>query len=204
MYNKILSPLYILIFEKLLGWKIQGHKPEIKKFVVIVAPHTSNWDFLIGLLASWAIEEHFHWVAKHSMFRWPLAGLFKRWGGIPVNRNASAGFIDELKNYMLSQPRCWVGITPEGTRKRTRGLKPGFYVMGLRMNMPLALTWFDYRTKVISMRDYIYLTGVEADDMAVIRQHFEGVTGRYPDQASPLVLLKSSKQNNAKEEGPLK
>jgi 1-acyl-sn-glycerol-3-phosphate acyltransferase len=126
MYNKILRPLYILIFEKLLGRKIQGHKPEIKKFVVIVAPHTSNWDFMVGEWARSSLRMKGWYIGKKEIFVWPFGYLFRALGGFPVDRNKSTNLVDQIVAIFNSRDEFNITIAPEGTRAYNPNWKTGF------------------------------------------------------------------------------
>jgi len=170
----------------LFGWQADVLPPPAPKCVVIVYPHTSNWDFPLGYLAKVASGLPLWWVGKDTLFRWPVAGLLRRMGGIPANRRESTGLIGQLAAEFERRPRMWLAIAPEGTRKRTDHWKSGFYRLAVEARVPLGLAYIDYRTRVVGLTTYIELSGDEASDLARLRAFYADKIGKRPDQASDI------------------
>lgn len=172
----------------LAGWNVRFKPLPGPHGIAVVYPHTSNWDFPIGLLGKWAVGQRFRFLAKDSLFRGPLGGLMRYWGGIAVDRRASMGATQQLAQTMLASDWCWIGITPEGTRGYRPHWKSGFYHLAITAKVPLLLVYIDYRTKVLSVVDTLVLTGDTERDMAAIAAIYEGRQALYPHQAAPIRL----------------
>jgi 1-acyl-sn-glycerol-3-phosphate acyltransferase len=156
--------------------------------IAVVYPHTSNWDFPVGLLAKWAVGVQFRWLAKDSLFRGPMGALMRYWGGVPIDRSAPQGAARRLATTMLAANSFWLAITPEGTRSYRPHWKSGFYRIALEAKVPVLLVALDYGRKVVDVTRTIVLTGDEAADMAAIAQAYEGVRAMYPTSAAPIRL----------------
>ncbi len=167
-----------------LGWQVDIAWPGVPRCVLIVYPHTSNWDFVIGYLARTAAALPVQWIGKDTLFRWPFAGLLRRMGGIPVNRRERTGFIAHLAEEMRRRPWMWIAMAPEGTRARRDHWKSGFYHLALAAGVPVGLAFIDYRARVVGLSTYLDLTGEEEADLARIRAAYAGKVGRHPEQAS--------------------
>ncbi|HVP66016.1 MAG TPA: 1-acyl-sn-glycerol-3-phosphate acyltransferase [Anaeromyxobacteraceae bacterium] len=170
----------------LFGWTVEADPPPGAKCVIVVYPHTSNWDFFIGYLAKIASGLPLWWVGKHSIFVWPIAGLLRRMGGIPVNRSETTGFIDRLVEEFSRRPRMWLVIAPEGTRSRTDHWKSGFYRLALAAKVPVGLASIDYRERRVELTTYLPMTGNEQVDLDRIRAAYAGKVGKRPGQASDI------------------
>ena len=177
---------------QLLGWKLYFKPLPGPHGIAVVYPHTSNWDFVIGLFAKWTTGLHFKWLAKKSLFWGPMGVVMRYWGGIPVDRSAPQGATQRLAQNMLASDWCWVAITPEGTRGYKPHWKSGFYRLALAARVPVLIVYIDYRTKEFGVRDYVTLTGDEEADMATIASIYQGREGRYPDLAAPIKLAPRS------------
>jgi 1-acyl-sn-glycerol-3-phosphate acyltransferase len=172
----------------LAGWEVRYKPLPGPHGIAVVYPHTSNWDFLVGLLGKWAIGLKFRWVAKDSLFRGPMGTIMRYWGGIPIDRRASMGATRQLAQTMLAEKWCWIGITPEGTRSYRPHWKSGFYHLATTAKVPLLLVYIDYGTKVLSVVDTLTVSGDLEKDMAAIAAVYEGRQALYPDQAAPIKL----------------
>jgi 1-acyl-sn-glycerol-3-phosphate acyltransferase len=170
-----------LRFLAAFGWRVDIRWPPVPRCVIVVYPHTSNWDFVVGYLARLAIALPVRWIGKDSLFRWPLAGLFRRMGGIPVNRRAPTGFIAQLVEAFRREETMWLAITPEGTRARTDRWRSGFYRLALAAEVPVGLAFIDYRARLVGLRTYLTLSGDEAADLARIRAEYENHPGKRPE-----------------------
>jgi 1-acyl-sn-glycerol-3-phosphate acyltransferase len=157
----------------LRGWRVEGEIPDIPKMVMAIAPHTSNWDFLTGLWVKLALRIEARFVAKHTLFFWPL-GPFMRWlGGLPVDRSAAAGFVDETVRMARSAAAFVLVVAPEGTRKRTERWKSGFYRIAVEAGMPILLAGFDYPRRVVFFGPLHQPSGDYDRDLAVMRARYE-------------------------------
>jgi 1-acyl-sn-glycerol-3-phosphate acyltransferase len=173
---------------RLFGWNVRFKPLPGPHGIAVVYPHTSNWDFLVGLLGKWAIGLQFRWLAKDSLFRGPMGVVMRYWGGIAVDRSAPMGATRKLAADMLATPWCWVGITPEGTRGYRPHWKSGFYHLALTARVPLLLVYIDYRSKELGVVDTIELSGDQEADMAAIAAVYRGRQARYPGKAAPVEL----------------
>jgi 1-acyl-sn-glycerol-3-phosphate acyltransferase len=172
----------------LAGWHVVLAQPVPMRCVVVFYPHTSNWDFVIGLLAKWVTGIHFRFIGKDSLFVGPFAALFARWGGIPVNRRESTGVIAQLAARFATETDFRLAIAPEGTRGRTQRWKSGFYHLTRAADVPLALAFIDYARREVGVGAYVNLSGDEASDMAEIAAFYADKTGRRPANAGPVRL----------------
>jgi len=173
----------------LAGWKVCYRAPAMKKAVMVFYPHTSNWDFVIGILARSAIALPVSFAAKDTLFAWPLGGFFRRLGGIPVNRRERTGFVAQMAAECRRRDQFYLAITPEGTRRLTPGWKSGFYRLALEAKVPLGLAFIDYAKREIGVVDYLTLVGDETVDLQHLRQYYGAKQGRHPAQQAPVVLL---------------
>ena len=174
---------------KLVGWRVLFRPLPGPRGIMVIYPHTSNWDFPIGLLCKWALDLPLRFLAKDSLFKTPVLGKWLRAiGGEPVERGTPSGTIKTQAARMNAADFYWMGITPEGTRAYRPNWKSGFYHLALEAKVPLVLVYFDYATKTLGMVDHVFLTGDQETDMAAIRKGFEGHKGLYPQNAAPIVL----------------
>ena len=167
---------------RLLGWHIEGELPNQSKLMFTVAPHTSNWDFLIGLFAMFAIDFKVNWLGKHSLFKWPLGPLMRAWGGIPVYRHAPKGFVEQVADQFRAHDKLHVAIAPEGTRAKVGKLKTGFLRMAIAADVPVFRVSFDYQKKAIILGDLFYPSGDLEKDERACYAYFGQFTARFPDQ----------------------
>jgi len=173
---------------RLAGWRVELTPPPEPRCLLIVYPHTSNWDFLVGILAKWSCGWPAHWLAKHTLFRGPFGPLLRYWGGIPVNRNAPGGFVEDLAARIKARESAILVIAPEGTRRYQEYWKSGFMRIALAAQLPVGLIAFDYRKRCVKLLEYVDLTGDVKADMAHVARLYEGVEGRIPSQAGPIRL----------------
>lgn len=167
---------------RLAGWKVVLVWPPGLKAVVIFYPHTSNWDFIVGILARYAIAIPIRFVGKDTLFRWPFGGLFRRLGGIPVNRRQSTGFVGGLIEAFGKADSLYLAIAPEGTRRKIDHWKSGFYRVALAVNVPLGLAFIDYSRREVGIEAWLSLSGNEAEDLARIRACYSNKRGKKPEK----------------------
>ena len=173
---------------QLFGWRVRFRPLPGPRGIVVVYPHTSNWDFPIGLFAKWALDLPFRWLAKDSLFRGPLGKVMRSLGGEPVDRSTTSGTIERQAQRMLAADWYWLAITPEATRSYRPNWRSGFYHLALAAQVPLLLVYIDYPSKVLGVVDHLYLTGDRDADMAAIAAVYAGHQGLHPEDAAPIVL----------------
>jgi len=183
---RILSKIIL----KLIGWHSDVSLPEEKKFVLIGAPHTSNWDLPIALLCFWSVPIRLTWVAKKQLFVGPLNYIFRAMGGVPVDRSVHTGFIEQIAHQFSSRDEMIFGITPEGTRSRTEYWKTGFYYIALEAKVPICLAYVDFPSRTIGFGKIINPTGDIDKDFELIKTFYQDKTGKYPENHGPVCIRK--------------
>jgi 1-acyl-sn-glycerol-3-phosphate acyltransferase len=178
---------------RLAGWQVRFDGLPARQGVLIVYPHTSNWDFVVGVLAKWTIGIDVAFWGKDSLFRVPLFGRWLRWlGGIPVDRLSSRGVVADTVERMRSAVQAdrylWLALAPEGTRHYREAWRSGFWHVATLAHVPLGLAYFDYDRRVVSLEHFLNLSGHVATDMEAIGRHLAGRSGRHPHQAAPVRL----------------
>lgn len=166
---------------KLAGWKINLEVEPVLKCVVSVAPHTSNWDFIIGKMLCSAIGYKVSFLMKKEWFFFPLGYLLKAMGGIPVDRKKKTNMTERMIELFQERKKLYLVIAPEATRKRTTEWKRGFYYIALGAGIPIALAYLDYKNKVAGIPPYFIPTGDEDRDMARIKSFYSRFTGKNPE-----------------------
>jgi len=167
---------------RLVGWRVVFVPPAAPKAVVIVYPHTSNWDFPIGVLARAVVALPIGFIGKDTLFRPPFGFLFRWMGGIPVNRRQSTGFVEGLVEAFEQADRLYLALAPEGTRSKVDHWKSGFYHVARAARVPLGLAFIDYARREVGIEHWLSLTGDEAEDLARIRACYAGRRGKKPEQ----------------------
>jgi 1-acyl-sn-glycerol-3-phosphate acyltransferase len=170
------------------GWTVRLAQPVPARCVVIFYPHTTNWDTAIGLCAKAMIGIRIHFVGKDTLFRFPLDGIFRRWGGIPVNRRSPAGFVGQMKTEFDRRCEFRLALAPEGTRSRTQYWKSGFIRLAHEARVPLALAYIDYPRREIGVGAYLDPGFDVSADMARIRAFYAGKAGLNPANQGPIRL----------------
>ncbi|MCW8926471.1 MAG: lysophospholipid acyltransferase family protein [Xanthomonadales bacterium] len=169
---------------KSLGWTVNNSFPEVRKCVVIAAPHTSNWDFILGIVAAKAIRLEPRWIGKHTIFRWPVGWFFRAIGGIPIRRGEGLNYIDQLTDLFTETDRLVLGLAPEGTRSRTDHWKTGFHHIARAAGVPVLMAYFDYPRKSVGIEQMFYPSDDIEADFEHIRAFYAGHKGKNPEQAS--------------------
>lgn len=169
---------------RILGFKLDmPPKPWPAQYVMPVIPHTSNWDFPLGLLVRVAMEENIIYAGKSSLFRWPYGGLFRWLGGYPVDRSKRTNFVDAVVDIFAEQEEFKLCIAPEGTRSKVEKLKTGFYYIAKGAGVPLMLCAFDYGKGCIRVDKPYFTTDDMEADFAYIYAFFGGVKGKNPEKS---------------------
>jgi 1-acyl-sn-glycerol-3-phosphate acyltransferase len=175
------------------GWRVEFGGLPARQGVVIVYPHTSNWDFVVGLLAKWSIGFPLSFWGKDSLFKLPLFGRWLRWvGGVPVDRRHPCGVVGQMVEHMQDAKArdgfFWLALAPEGTRSYSEHWRTGFYQVALKAQVPLGLAYFDFAERVVGVDRFIALSGDEDADMAAIAQQLGHRRGYHPHLAAPIRL----------------
>jgi 1-acyl-sn-glycerol-3-phosphate acyltransferase len=176
-----MKKLSLWIFKK-TGWKAIVAVDEPPKSVICVAPHTSNWDFVIGKLYYWALGRKSGFLMKKSWFFFPIGNLLRNMGGIPVNRSKSTSVTDQVAEEFNKWETFHVAITPEGTRSLVKKWKMGFYYIAVKANVPIQLAYIDYKKKEMGITCIIYPSGDEKADLAKIQTFYRGVIAKHPEK----------------------
>ncbi|MDG1429161.1 MAG: lysophospholipid acyltransferase family protein [Crocinitomicaceae bacterium] len=167
---------------RLFGWKIDRRSPEgVKKCVVVVAPHTSNWDFIIGKLAfrSYGVKAKF--LIKKELFFFPLGWIMKGMGGIPVDRKANNNLTESAVQHFQENDTMFMLFTPEGTRSYSPNWKKGFYYIAKKAEVPIYLGYIDYKNKTGGFYGFFETTGNAKDDIMSIKKILHHYKGRFPE-----------------------
>jgi 1-acyl-sn-glycerol-3-phosphate acyltransferase len=167
---------------RVLGWRVEIRMPDLPKFIVIAVPHTSNWDFVVGIAAIFVIRVRVRWWVKHTVYTWPWRHFVDWAGGIPVDRSAAHGVVEQTVDAFQREPQFVLGLTPEGTRRRVEQWKRGFYHVALRTGVPIVLAWFDYDSKVVGAGPLLHATGdYEADAAKMLQVFRDKARARRPE-----------------------
>jgi len=173
---------------RLVGWQTAGELPSRGTFIVIGAPHTSNWDFPLGLVAAAAFGVKISWLGKDALFRWPLGGLMRWLGGIPVRRDRSEGAVQQAADAFAAAESLILVIAPEGTRSRALFWKSGFYHIATAARVPIFPVYIDGPTRRVGAGPAIHPTGDVRRDMDVIRDFYADTRGIRPGNAGVVKL----------------
>jgi 1-acyl-sn-glycerol-3-phosphate acyltransferase len=162
------------------GWSFDGDVPNLQKGVVIVAPHTSNWDFFLGVTAMFALGVRFSWLGKCIVFRQPLGTLMRWLGGIPVNRAAPTGVVDQVVHSMNEADAMLLGLSPEGTRSTTKRWRSGFWRIARGAKVPIIPVYFDYRTRIIGFTSTFEAGDDLEHDLEILQERYRNITPCHP------------------------
>jgi 1-acyl-sn-glycerol-3-phosphate acyltransferase len=165
-------------FLRLFGWRVVGTLPDIPKLVMIVAPHSSNWDGLWGMAAKIAMGLEVRVLGKAQLFWWPLGPLLTKLGVLPIDRSSPQGTVEQAISLIKRSDRMWFTLTPEGTRKKVQKWKSGFLKIARRADVPILMAYFHYPEKIVGIGDVFYTTGDAEADMAKIREWYRPWQGK--------------------------
>ena len=171
---------------RLAGWRVVGKLPDIPKFVVVGAPHTSNWGFVMFVALAFVLEGDLRYMGKKELFYWPYGGFFRWCGGVPVDRSKHHGLVEQTVCAIQASDHFQLVITPEGTRKKVGHWKQGFYYIAEQAGIPIVAGFVDSRTKTCGIGPTFTLTdGMEAD-IKTIQAFFKDKVGINPELTSTL------------------
>ena len=165
---------------RLAGWRMTGSLPELPKLVVIAAPHTSNWDFLVGVGAMFAAGFRVSFLGKDTLFRPPLGWIMRGLGGRPVDRSSPRGVVAETVAQIRAADKFMLALAPEGTRKRVPNWKTGFWRVAKAAGLPIVLGFFDYGTRTVGFGPTLWPDELESD-LATIQAFYRTKTPRHPE-----------------------
>ena len=178
MISKYLSKFIL----KMSGWTIDIKKPDCKKYVIIMTPHTSNWDFIIGKLVYNVLGIKTSFLIKKEMFFFPLNIILRSLGGIPVNRGKSVNLVENIIKIFNEKDEFVLTITPEGTRKKVTRWKRGFYFIAQKANVPIFLGYLDYKEKKAGDWGIFIPQDNLEKDIQIIKNYYKNVNAKHPEK----------------------
>ena len=176
IFREALS-LVARLFLRIKGWKVTGETPQYKKYILIAAPHTSNWDFVFMLCVVLSRKMDARWMGKQQLFKPPFHGVMKWLGGIAIERSKTNNTVDSMVNAFQSTPSLTLLITPEGTRSKVKEWKTGFYRIATAAEIPIVLGFIDASTKTCGFGDTFNPSGDIDEDMQKIKANYKDKTG---------------------------
>ena len=171
-----------------LGWRVDMKTPPGPKMILLAYPHTSNWDFIVGLMARFTCGWPIRWVGKHTIFRAPFGRFFRWLGGISINRSRPGGFIDDVVAQINTDDHAIVCIAPEGTRAYVEAWKSGFHRIARQANVPIALGYIDWERRCVGIAAYVQPTDDVEADLEAIRAGYAGIAAYAPEKAGRIAF----------------
>ena len=151
-------------------------------YIVIAAPHTSNWDFFFFILLLWSTRIKFEWPGKHTIFKWPTGFILKKMGGIPINRSIKNNLVNKIVEKFNNKEEYIFLVAPEGTRSKTKYWKAGFYYIAKSVNVPIVLGFIDYATKTLGFNKSFFPSEKLKDDLSLLKDFYDSKTGLHPEK----------------------
>lgn len=183
-FSQMKKILYKFIFTTIFNWKVVGNiDSNIKKCVVIAVPHTSWWDFFLGIFSRGILNLDINYVAKKELFIFPFGYFFKWTGGTALNRQKKENKVDSIARIFNEKEVFRLAIAPEGTRKKVKEWKTGFYYIALQAKVPIIPVAFDYGNKQVVYHEPFYPTGNKEADFEYVYNLFKGVKGKIPENS---------------------
>ena len=170
------------------GWTTVGEVPDLDKIIFIAAPHTSNWDGFWLIIYKVALNIRVRFLAKHSLFWWPLGSILRSLGAMPIDRRQAASTVSQLVDAFETEDRLLLALAPEGTRKWKPYWKTGFYSIAIATEIPIVLAYIDYEKKEMGIGITIHPSGNANEDLAVIRDFYRSRVARHPELRGPVVF----------------
>ncbi len=178
MFRKAMGKAWL----RLTGWRAEGDRPRHRKYVLIAAPHTSNWDLPHMLALAWSQDVHVQWAGKRAIFRFPFGTFMRLMGGLPVDRSRHTGLVGRIVEMIQEAEEIVLAVPPEGTRGRADYWKSGFYRIALGAGVPIYTGYLDYSRKRGGFGEPLEPTGDVAADMERIRARYRPEMARYPEK----------------------
>jgi len=166
------------------GWQLEGEVPDLKKCIIIGAPHTSNWDFFFGFLYKMYFGLNIHFLMKHELFQFPFGMFFRAVGGIPVDRHKKNNLVETLYVKFSQAKNFYLALSPEGTRNKVKEWKRGFYYIAKKANVPIVMAYMDYERKVVGVGQVFYPGKSIEEDMAAIKEYYGKIQAKFPEKFS--------------------
>jgi 1-acyl-sn-glycerol-3-phosphate acyltransferase len=182
---------------RVFGWRAEGGPPNVPKFVLIGAPHTSNWDGVHMFLTSTSLGVRMYWLGKHTLFKPPLGWLMSWVSGIPVNRQATKNAVEQVVDIFEERDHFALIIAPEGTRKKVDYWKTGFYYIALGAGVPIVMAYIDYPRKRAGLGPAIMPSGDIEADFEIFRAFYADKVGLYPDHRGAVALPPKSQNTQS-------
>jgi len=173
---------------RIFGWKTINNFPKESRYVVIAAPHTSNWDFPLGISYIISAGVPFRYMGKDALFKWPQKYLFRALGGFGVDRNNKTKLTTRMAEFINSQDKIALALAPEGTRSNIKYWRSGFYYIALEAKVPIAMAVIDFENKEIGIKTSFMPSGDIEADMEIIRDFYKDVKGRFPEKQGPIEI----------------
>ncbi len=187
-----IRPALAKIFLRLSGWAPEGERPAARAFVLIAAPHTTNWDLLYFLAHAWAFGINPSWIGKHTLFRGPLGPVMRWLGGVPVYRARAGGLVAQMAQLFQREPDLVLTVPPEGTRSRARFWKSGFYQIARAARVPIVMGFLDYDRRRGGLGPALTPGNDVRADMDAIRAFYADKRGKYPEHFGDVRLVEES------------
>jgi len=181
------------------GWKIQGEPSSYRKYVLIAAPHTSNWDFPFMLATAWVMGVRISWFGKHTLFLPPWGWFMRKLGGVAVDRRAPHSLVKQMAERFSGRNELVLAVPPEGTRSKVGFWKSGFYHIACESGVPIGLGYLDYKRKLCGLGMFVIPSGNINDDMSKIRSFYRNIRGKYPDLESEPRLREETKSGDLRQ-----
>jgi 1-acyl-sn-glycerol-3-phosphate acyltransferase len=177
------------LYLRLAGWRLEGRLPDhVQRAVVIACPHTTNWDLPYMLAVAWALGVRVSWLGKQELFRWPMGGLMRWLGGVPVDRSRRTNLVEQAAERLRAADRLFLVIPPSGTRSRAAHWKSGFYHIARTARVPIVCAFLDYERKVGGIGPVFIPSADLGADMERLRVFYRPIRGKYPDNQTPIRL----------------
>jgi 1-acyl-sn-glycerol-3-phosphate acyltransferase len=184
----------------LFGWRVQGSLPDRPRFVLIVAPHTSNWDFVVSVMAMFATGLRASWLGKHTIFRFPLGPVLRWLGGEPIDRSAPQGTVGAAIAHFRTRPQWVLALSPEGTRRPVGQWKTGFHRIAAGAGVPIVPVSLDYGSRVVGIGAPVSPGRDEAESVTLLRALYHKEMARHPQryvEAEVMTTLPSQKRSSS-------
>jgi 1-acyl-sn-glycerol-3-phosphate acyltransferase len=186
-----------------IGWTVRNDVPaDVDKFVIIAAPHTSNWDFPITMSIAATIDMKFYWVGKHTLFRWPFGGLMRKLGGIPIDRRKSQNFVEQIAEAFDDADALALGLAPEGTRSKVDHWKSGFYYIAHEAGVPIVCGFLDYGRKRGGLGPMVDSAEAVEAVMETLRAFYADKSGKRHENYTPPKLRQEVEPEDVPEDVP--
>lgn len=180
--GNVFTKTLAVVLLRLTGWRFEGQLPNLRKFVIIVAPHTSNWDFPVGVMAMFALGIRGTFLGKDTLFKPPFGFIFRWLGGVPVDRASKNNVVDQTIEYFEKRDQMILALSPEGTRKRIEKWRTGFYWVAVGAKVPIVPVAFDFPRKRYVIYEPQMMTGDPERDIPHLRSFFKATQAYRPDQ----------------------